>query len=62
MRAAEVENMIKWSAVPASRDPSVTVLREVVAGLAERIDLLEARERLTRSALSPGRSRRRKSA
>jgi len=44
----------------APRDPSLAVLSEVIAGLAERVELLEAREELRGATLRQAESRRRK--
>jgi hypothetical protein len=62
MRASRTNEPIPFT--PPSRrgrehDAAVTVLREMVEALAERVEILETREALTSTRLSPERSRHR---
>jgi hypothetical protein len=60
MRANPADSSVAFLAPrPRPRDPTVTVLGEIVAQLAERVEVLEAREQLTRAAAEPRRRRAR---
>ena len=58
--ARSLKSVPQSTSAYAEREAYISVLGEVVAELAERIELLETRERLGRIALSPAGSRHRK--
>jgi len=61
MRAARLIAKPRVAAHLPAADGTVSMLREIVAELTERVELLEAHESLVRTALEPAFSRRRSS-
>jgi hypothetical protein len=61
MRAARTIAKPRLAAHLPTADGTFAVLREIVAQLAERVELLEAHESLARTALEPSHGRRRSS-
>jgi hypothetical protein len=58
MRTARaIQPHVRVPARDEQQAQATTLLGEVVAQLAERIELLEVRERISRAALEPARSR-----